>query len=588
MSSKSSWSDEILGDDERLTETYKDILTDDERLNKIFLEIMNDDDAYDEVIEKKMKEEEEKEELQTTTLTIDGKEVEVEIIAITELDGKEYAVYTYNNANGMCDVGAGYVIQNAEGYDEIIDIEDPLDEHKIKKWFIDVIEEDGETTAEDYLYGKESSVKTKTTDTAPQHTTTETKKQYIDDGVEPIFSKEIATAAEKGDLKSQYQLGKYYFKHLKDYSLYTAFAYYWLKKASERGHANATATLSILIQSDNSIASNLKAWDLLCQGFSAESANKSELSFRSYKEAAEANCIPAMNALANCYSNGYGCQRDYSRMIEWYTKAANLGFTSSMVSLAYCYWDGTGVSQNDSMTRYWGQKAYDAGDIMGACILGTYYLIAEKNLEKAKKYSYEAALKEIPEAMFNYGIALEDSGQTSEARRYYRKAADCGYYWAKIMMLDNCEGAYFALVDYIGPVVKALADDDCISPDRDWILVEAVTESGDIYSKNLPYLSTYVMLFDCDTEYQADHYRRLMTYHKPYIQHKLEFVHYVDKYAPISEYRIRMPELLPIPVKCTNDYEYESFFKTLAEALRLYLGEGYKVLPEKRRLRVIK
>ena len=147
MSSKSSWSDEILGDDERLTETYKDILTDDERLNKIFLEIMSDDEAYDEIIEEKIREEEE--ELQTTTLTIDGKDVEVEIIAITELDGKEYAVYTYNNANGMCDVGAGYVIQNAEGYDEIIDIEDPLDEHKIKKWFIDVIEEDGKTTAED-------------------------------------------------------------------------------------------------------------------------------------------------------------------------------------------------------------------------------------------------------------------------------------------------------------------------------------------------------------------------------------------------------------------------------------------------------
>lgn len=63
-----------------------------------------------------------------------GEIVEAELLSVVEIDGKEYAVYSLDNKNGTVDILASYVIKDAEGYDQLIDITDPYDKEKISNF----------------------------------------------------------------------------------------------------------------------------------------------------------------------------------------------------------------------------------------------------------------------------------------------------------------------------------------------------------------------------------------------------------------------------------------------------------------------
>ena len=63
-----------------------------------------------------------------------GEIVEAELLSVVEIDGKEYAVYSLGNKNGTVDILASYVVKDAEGYDQLIDITDPYDKEKISNF----------------------------------------------------------------------------------------------------------------------------------------------------------------------------------------------------------------------------------------------------------------------------------------------------------------------------------------------------------------------------------------------------------------------------------------------------------------------
>ncbi len=63
-----------------------------------------------------------------------GEIVEAELLSVVEIDGKEYAVYSLDNKNGTVDILASYVVKDAEGYDQLIDITDPYDKEKISNF----------------------------------------------------------------------------------------------------------------------------------------------------------------------------------------------------------------------------------------------------------------------------------------------------------------------------------------------------------------------------------------------------------------------------------------------------------------------
>lgn len=63
-----------------------------------------------------------------------GEIMDAELLSVVEIDGKDYAVYSLDNKNGTVDILASYVIKDAEGYDQLIDITNPIDKEKISNF----------------------------------------------------------------------------------------------------------------------------------------------------------------------------------------------------------------------------------------------------------------------------------------------------------------------------------------------------------------------------------------------------------------------------------------------------------------------
>lgn len=63
-----------------------------------------------------------------------GEIMSAELLSVVEIDNKEYAVYSLDNDNGTVDILASYVIKDAEGYDQLVDITNPIDKEKISNF----------------------------------------------------------------------------------------------------------------------------------------------------------------------------------------------------------------------------------------------------------------------------------------------------------------------------------------------------------------------------------------------------------------------------------------------------------------------
>ncbi|HAB67554.1 MAG TPA: hypothetical protein DCE23_09335 [Firmicutes bacterium] len=63
-----------------------------------------------------------------------GEIMSAELLSVVEIDSKEYAVYSLDNDNGTVDILASYVIKDAEGYDQLVDITNPIDKEKISNF----------------------------------------------------------------------------------------------------------------------------------------------------------------------------------------------------------------------------------------------------------------------------------------------------------------------------------------------------------------------------------------------------------------------------------------------------------------------
>ncbi len=63
-----------------------------------------------------------------------GEIMDAELLSVVEIDGKEYAVYSLDNQNGTVDILASYVVKDAEGYDQLVDITNPVDKEKVSNF----------------------------------------------------------------------------------------------------------------------------------------------------------------------------------------------------------------------------------------------------------------------------------------------------------------------------------------------------------------------------------------------------------------------------------------------------------------------
>ena len=72
---------------------------------------------------------------QIIQVEVDGVLKEATILKIVNIDNREYAIYTIDNGNDTSDVFSSEIIKDAEGYDQLVDIEDP----KIKSNILELI-----------------------------------------------------------------------------------------------------------------------------------------------------------------------------------------------------------------------------------------------------------------------------------------------------------------------------------------------------------------------------------------------------------------------------------------------------------------
>ena len=68
-----------------------------------------------------------------------GEIMEAELLTVVEIDSKEFAVYSIDNNNGTVDILASYVEKDEEGYDKLVDINDPADKEKISTFIKEIV-----------------------------------------------------------------------------------------------------------------------------------------------------------------------------------------------------------------------------------------------------------------------------------------------------------------------------------------------------------------------------------------------------------------------------------------------------------------
>jgi len=98
-----------------------------------------------------------------------------------------------------------------------------------------------------------------------------------------------------------------------------------------------------------------------------------------YTKASAQGNSSAMNNLAVCWMNGHGCAQDYTKAVEWYTKASAQGNSSAMFNLGVCWMNGRGCDQNQTTAFEWFQKSAQLGDKDAQDILNSAALSANGN-----------------------------------------------------------------------------------------------------------------------------------------------------------------------------------------------------------------
>ncbi len=68
-----------------------------------------------------------------------GEVMDAELLSVVDIDGKEYAVYSLDNNNGTVDILASYVTKDEEGYDKLVDIDNPIDKEKISNFIRNLV-----------------------------------------------------------------------------------------------------------------------------------------------------------------------------------------------------------------------------------------------------------------------------------------------------------------------------------------------------------------------------------------------------------------------------------------------------------------
>ena len=188
-----------------------------------------------------------------------------------------------------------------------------------------------------------------------------------------------------------------------------------------------------------------------------------EIAFYWYECSANQGYICAERALAFCYFNSYGCEKDYKKSFEWSLKAAAQGSTRAEKLLGILLFDGMGCEQNYEQAAYWLKKAADKNSSEANHYLGWMYqngLGVPVDCKQAarfyKKASYAADFFSTSQNnlgyLYMYGLGVRESGD--KAIFWYKVGAKNGsayamcslghaYYLGNCGLVVNYENAFY-------------------------------------------------------------------------------------------------------------------------------------------------
>jgi TPR repeat protein len=133
-------------------------------------------------------------------------------------------------------------------------------------------------------------------------------------------------------------------------------AFFWWRKASEDGHANAQYLVGGCYASGEGVEKNLQT------------------AFSWFRKSAEQGYPPALTDLGHLYANGSGVEKDQVEAVKYYQKAADKGFAEAQAFLGDCYYKGEGAPKDYVQAASWYLKAAKQGVALSQLMIGVCYV----------------------------------------------------------------------------------------------------------------------------------------------------------------------------------------------------------------------
>lgn len=297
------------------------------------------------------------------------------------------------------------------------------------------------------------------------------------------FSSDLLENANKGDGKSQFELGLNYFygKNNTESNFDKAFdyfnksvlnkypdgkvylgqcynfgygvkkdlqkAFYWYQEALKDGDIHSFIKLGFLYR-DKEFEENPKK------------------AFEYFLKAAEKDVEEGLYLTGLCYLNGDGIEKDIQKALDFLKKATDLGYDVSRTYLAECYLKGALVPKDLKKGYELYYLSAESGSISSLIQVGYmlhYGIGVEKNEEKAKEYFEMIALNEDIETQFMLGnlfIKFEnDSDYYKRGCEIIKKLAEQKFDPAvKVLSMIYYQDEKFSVRVKCIPLLQELAD----------------------------------------------------------------------------------------------------------------------------------
>ncbi len=249
---------------------------------------------------------------------------------------------------------------------------------------------------------------------------------------------EIKAKAEKGDARSQTDLGEAFFfgkfGAVKD----DVEAVKWWRKAAAQNLPLAQFNLGVCYAKGQGVA-------------------KDEVeAVKWYHKAAEQGYSGAQLNLGISYDFGKGVAEDPLEAVKWYRKAAEQREAEAQYNLGVCYANGNGVAKDEVEAVKWYRNAAEQNFAWAQFNLGSGYAngngVAKDEVEAVKWYRKAAEQNSAP-AQFTLGICYAKGDGVlkdfSEAVKWYRKAAEQGLAAAQFNLGNHYDRGDGVTKDYV-------------------------------------------------------------------------------------------------------------------------------------------